>query len=188
MQKLIKKWGNVGKCGNFLTIFTIRNQVVGNMTHLIGEYDCKLDSKGRFVLPSGLKKQLMPGDQERFVVNRGFEKNLTLYPESEWTKISREVNALNLYNKKNREFVRYFFRGASELCTDSANRMLVPKALLDYAGIDKAIVLFAYGQRIEIWSRDVYDDMMRNEPDDFSSLAEEVMGKVNHEPGGSHVS
>ncbi len=157
------------------------------MAHLIGEYDCKLDAKGRFVLPSGLKKQLMPGDQERFVMNRGFEKNLTLYPDSEWQKISREINALNLYNKKNREFVRYFFRGASELTADSTNRLLVPKSLMEYAGIDKEVVLFAYGQRIEIWARDLYEEMMRNEPEDFSALAEEVMGKINNESGGENV-
>lgn len=157
------------------------------MAHLIGEYDCKLDAKGRFVLPSGLKKQLMPGDQERFVINRGFEKNLTLYPDSEWQKISREINALNLYNKKNREFVRYFFRGASELTADSTNRLLVPKSLMEYAGIDKEVVLFAYGQRIEIWARDLYEEMMRNEPEDFSALAEEVMGKINNESGGENV-
>ena len=157
------------------------------MTQLLGEYDCKVDSKGRFVLPAGLKKQLSDGDKERFVVNRGFEKNLTLYPESEWQKISREINALNLYNKKNREFVRYFFRGATELTADSANRLLLPKSTLDYAGIDKEIVLFAYGQRVEIWARDVYESMMQSEPEDFSSLAEEVMGKVNN-AGGDHVS
>ncbi len=157
------------------------------MAQLIGEYEGKLDAKGRFVLPSGLKKQLMPGDQERFVINRGFEKNLTLYPDSEWQKISREINALNLYNKKNREFVRYFFRGASELTTDSTNRLLLPKALMEYAGISKDIVLFAYGQRIEIWARDLYEQMMRNEPEDFSALAEEVMGRISGEPGGEHV-
>lgn len=157
------------------------------MAYLIGEYDCKLDTKGRFVLPAGLKKQLMPDDQERFVISRGFEKNLTLYPDSEWQKISREVNSLNLYNKKNRDFVRYFFRGSTELSADSANRLLLPKSLLDYAGIDKEVVLFAYGQRIEIWAKDAYEQMMNNEPEDFSALAEEVMGKVNSEPGGSHV-
>jgi MraZ protein len=154
------------------------------MAYLIGEYDCKLDTKGRFMLPAGLKKQLLPGDQERFVINRGFEKNLTLYPDSEWQKISREVNSLNLYNKKNRDFVRYFFRGSTEMSTDSANRLLLPKSLLDYAGIDKEVVLFAYGQRIEIWAKDAYEQMMGSEPDDFSSLAEEVMGKINNEPEG----
>ena len=158
------------------------------MAQLIGEFECKLDFKGRFLLPSGLKKQLLPEDKERFVINRGFEKNLTLYPDSEWQKISHEINALNLYNKKNREFVRYFFRGASELRTDATSRLLIPKFLLDYAGIEKEVVLFAYGQRIEIWSKEVYARMMRDEPEDFSSLAEEVMGKQGEHPGGGHVS
>lgn len=158
------------------------------MTHLLGEFDIKVDSKGRFMLPSGLKKQLMDGDQERFVINRGFERNLTLYPQSEWQKISQEVNSLNLYNKKNREFVRYFFRGASEIMLDAANRLLLPKSLLEYAGIEKEIVLFAYGQRIEIWARDVYEAMMNNEPEDFSTLAEDVMGKITKESGNDGVS
>ncbi len=158
------------------------------MTYLLGEFDCKVDSKGRFMLPSGLKKQLSEGDQERFVINRGFERNLTLYPQSEWQKISREVNSLNLYNKKNREFVRYFFRGASEITLDAASRLLLPKTLLDYAGIEKEIVLFAYGQRVEIWAKDVYESMMNNEPEDFSSLAEDVMGKITNQSGNESVS
>ncbi len=149
------------------------------MANLFGEYVCKLDSKGRFMLPSGLKKQLSSGDQERFVVNRGFEKNLTLYPESEWQVITKEINSLNLYNKKNREFVRYFFRGASELTTDATARLLLPRTLLDYAGLDKEIVLFAYGNRVEIWSKELYETTLAVEPDDFSVLAEEVMGRLN---------
>lgn len=151
------------------------------MTNLIGEYECKVDSKGRFMLPAGLKKQLTPEDQEQFVINRGFEKNLTLYPQSEWKKITTELNGLNLYSKKEREFVRYFYRGASELSCDSTSRLLLPKSLIDYAGVDKDIILFAYGQRIEIWSKDVYEQMMNNEPEDFSDLAEEVMGKLRNQ-------
>ncbi len=147
------------------------------MSNLLGEYWCKLDTKGRFVLPAGIKRQLSEQDKDLFVVNRGFEKNLTLYPNSEWKQITNEINSLNLYNKKNREFARYFFRGATELISDSANRLLLPKSLKDYAGIDKEIVLFAYGQRIEIWAKDVYESMLKDEPEDFASLAEEVMGK-----------
>ncbi len=152
------------------------------MANLFGEYICKLDAKGRFMLPAGLKKQLSEADQERFVINRGFEKNLTLYPDSEWQKITKEINALNLYSKKNREFVRYFYRGASEMSCDSANRLLLPKTLLDYAGIDKEVLLFAYGNRIEIWSKELYENTMSIEPEDFSDLAEEVMGRINDNP------
>ncbi len=150
------------------------------MANLFGEFVCKLDAKGRFMLPAGLKKQLASEDQEQFVVNRGFEKNLTLYPESEWQKITREINSLNLYNKKNREFVRYFYRGASELQCDSASRLLLPKTLLDYASLNKEIVLFAFGNRIEIWSKEQYENTMSVEPEDFSDLAEEVMGRINN--------
>ncbi len=151
---------------------------------MLGEFECKVDAKGRFMMPSGLRKQLGPEDRERFVINRGFEKNLTLYPQSEWLKISREVNALNLYNKKNREFVRYFFRGASELRLDGTGRLLLPRQLISYSGVERDIILFAYGNRIEIWARGAYEQMMANEPDDFSSLAEEVMDKVNQSSGG----
>ncbi len=149
------------------------------MTNLLGEFECRLDAKARLTLPSGLKKQLAQNEQERFVINRGFEKNLALYPEKEWVQITKEINSLNLYNKKNREFVRYFYRGATELTSDAASRILIPKSLQEYAGIDKDIVLIAYGQRIEIWAKDVYEEMLNKEPEDFATLAEEVMGKIN---------
>jgi MraZ protein len=149
------------------------------MANLLGEFECKLDAKSRLALPSGLKKQLAEDNQERFVINRGFEKNLALYPEKEWAQITKEINSLNLYNKKNREFVRYFYRGATEITADSAGRILIPKSLHEYAGIDKDIVLIAYGKRIEIWAKNVYDEMLNQEPEDFATLAEDVMGKIN---------
>lgn len=147
------------------------------MTNLIGEYECRLDPKSRVMLPSSLKKQIPQEAQERFVINRGFEKCLVLYPKNEWDLISSDVNKLNLYNKKNREFVRYFYRGATELGLDGTSRLLIPKTLLDYAGIDKDLVLFAFSNRIEIWAKENYDRLLTDEPEDFSSLAEEVMGK-----------
>ncbi len=148
------------------------------MNPLIGEFDCRIDPKSRFLLPAGLKKQLADADLGRFVVNRGFERSLTLYPNSEWQKISNEVNSLNTFVKKNREFVRYFFRGATEIIPDSMGRLLLPKSLLEHAEIKNDIILFAYGHKIEIWAKDVYQSLMETEPDDFSALAEEVMGKI----------
>lgn len=147
------------------------------MSQFLGEYECKLDPKGRLMLPAGLKKQLSPEAQDRFVINRGFEKCLVLYPLNEWKIISEEVNQLNLYAKKNREFARYFFRGASELALDGTSRLLLPKSLLEYASIEKDLVLFAYSNRIEVWSKAGYDAMLNDEPEDFANLAEEVMGK-----------
>lgn len=146
------------------------------MSNFIGEFDCKVDVKGRFLLPSGLKKQISPDAKEKFVVNRGFEKHLTLYPWNEWQKISAEVNKLNLFVKKNRVFHRMFNNGATELELDATSRLLLPKSLMDYAGIDKDIVLFAYSNRIEIWSTAEYNKMLNDDSVDFGSLAEDVMG------------
>jgi len=155
------------------------------MTNFIGEFDCKLDAKGRLMLPSSLRKQLDPAAEESFVMNRGFEKCLVLYPKNDWKYISEEVNKLNQYVKKNREFIRYFYRGASELGLDGTGRLLFPKRLMDYAGIKKEVVLFAHGNRIEVWDKDAYDNLLTDEPDEFASLAEEVMGgSVNGDEAG----
>ena len=147
---------------------------------LLGEYECKIDAKGRMRMPSGLISQLGEGEKRSFVINRGFEKCLMLYPEAVWQQISAEVNALNLYNKKNRDFVRYFYRGAQELLQDSADRILIPKRLLEYAGIEKDLILSAYNGRIEIWAKDEYDTMLDQEPTDFSDLADDVLGKLDN--------
>jgi len=149
------------------------------MTNFIGEFDCKLDLKGRLMLPSGLRKQLSPEANQSFVVNRGFEQCLVLYPKNDWDRISAEVNQLNQYVKKNREFIRYFYRGATELSLDSAGRILLPKRLQTYGEIEKEVVLFGYSDRIEIWDKDKYENLLTDEPEDFANLAEEVMGNKN---------
>jgi MraZ protein len=147
------------------------------LTNLIGEFECRLDDKSRVILPAGLKKQISPEAKDRFVINRGFENCLVLYPMNEWKGTSEEINRLNLYNRKNRNFARYFYRGATELTLDNANRLLLPKQLLSYAGIVRDVVLFAFSNRIEVWARDKYEKLMTDEPEDFALLAEEVMGK-----------
>ncbi|MBV8388816.1 MAG: division/cell wall cluster transcriptional repressor MraZ [Mucilaginibacter sp.] len=146
------------------------------MSHFLGEFECKLDAKGRMMVPVGLKKQLPEADKEGLVINRGFEKHLVIYTRREWDKIVEDLSKLNSYEKKTREFIRYFTRGASELTLDAAGRVLLPKALLDYAGIEADVVLACQLNRIEVWAQSAYDAQMDNEPENFSNLAEEVMG------------
>ncbi len=146
---------------------------------LLGEYEVRLDGKSRFRMPSGLLTQLGDWQRGNFVINRGFEKCLVLYPEPMWNEVTAEINGLNLYNKKNRDFARYFFRGASEVTLDSADRILLPKRLAEYADIDKDMILTAYSGRIEMWSLAEYDKWMEEEPIDFSELADDVLGNVN---------
>ena len=153
----------------FLTTLTELN--------LIGEFNCRFDPKSRILFPAALKKQLPSSGEYRFVVNRGFEHCLVIYPVDEWNKISEEINQLNLYVKKNRDFVRYFYRGATEIVLDSSNRILLPRPLLAYAGISRDVVLFAFSNRIEMWDKATYENLLTDEPEDFSELAEEVMSR-----------
>lgn len=147
------------------------------MTDLLGEFECKLDSKFRLALPAGLKKQVPPEAQGRFVVNRGFEKHLNLFPFNEWQILCGQVESrLNLFQPKDRAFMRNFRRGASELSLDNAGRLLLPKRLLDYAGIFEEVILLAYSNRIECWDAELYDSVLDIAPDEFASLAEDVMG------------
>ena len=148
------------------------------MSHFLGEFDCKLDAKGRMMVPSSLKKQLPEAEREGLVINRGFEKHLVIYTKKEGDTITEELSKLNAYEKKSREFIRYFTRGATELSLDSANRILLPKVLLDYAGITTEVVLSCVLNKIEVWAKDAYDNQLDSEPENFANLAEEVMGNA----------
>jgi MraZ protein len=148
------------------------------MSNFLGEFDCKLDAKGRMMIPVGLKKQLPEAVNEGLVINRGFEKHLVIYTRKEWNKIVDDLSQLNQYEKKTREFIRYFTRGASELTLDAAGRVLLPKALLEYAGISADVVLSCQFNKIEVWAQDAYEAQLDNEPENFANLAEEVMGNA----------
>ncbi len=147
------------------------------MYNLTGEYVCKVDAKGRVRLPSGLIKQV--GSVDSFTMNRGFDKHLMLYPSDVWEKKTEEINQLNIYKKKERQAIRYFYRGATKVTLDSADRMLLPKSLIEYAGIDKELVLFAYQEQIEVWAKDKYYDELVDEPENFGELMDSIMSDRN---------
>ena len=149
------------------------------MTDLIGEFDCKMDAKGRLMLPVSLKKQLPDVERDGLIVNRGFEQNLVIYPRKVWEKTVAELSKLNMFERKNREFVRAFQRGATPLTLDATGRVLLPKTLLDYAGIGSELILACQLDKIELWDKKVYDGLFDGEPENFSALAEEVMGTKN---------
>ncbi len=146
------------------------------MSYLIGEFECKLDTKGRMMIPAGLKKQLPEAESEGLVINRGFKKYLVIYTKQEWNNKLDELNKLNQYETKSIEFIRYFTRGATELIPDSTGRVNLPQLLLDYAGIKNDVVLTCQLNKIEVWDKATHRAMIDNEPADFASLAEEVMG------------
>lgn len=128
------------------------------------------------MVPSGLKKQLPNVEQDGLVINRGFEKHLVIYPRKVWEKIVEELSGLNPYEAKTREFIRFFTRGATELTLDASGRVNLPKSLLDFAGITGDVVLACQFDKIEVWGKSAYDNLLNNEPENFTQLAEEVMG------------
>jgi MraZ protein len=166
------------KSGKTNLLLRYQNSQSVTMSNFLGEFDCKLDVKGRMMIPVGLKKQLPEAVSEGLVINRGFEKHLVIYTRKEWDKIVEDLGKLNTYEKKTREFIRYFTRGASELTLDTANRVLLPKPLLEYAGINADVVLSCQFNKIEVWAKDAYDAQLDNEPENFANLAEEVMGNA----------
>jgi MraZ protein len=148
------------------------------MNHFLGEYECKLDTKGRMVLPAALKRQMPDVEREGLVINRGLESHLVIYTRAEWNRIMDKLSGLNQFERKSRDFIRKFMRGATELTLDSAGRVLIPKTLQAYAGISTEVVLASQFNKIEVWAKERYDELWEDEGEEFAALAEEVMGNL----------
>ena len=148
------------------------------MANYIGEFDCTIDQKCRMTLPAGLLKQFPKTLKQQFVINRSvFQKCLVLHPMDAWDETIKQLMKLNRFNKKNDDFIRQYTNGGVLVDVDSANRLLIPKRLLDYGKIKSEVILTASLNKIEIWSTKMYQDVMKNyDADAFATLAEEVMG------------
>ncbi|MCF1190844.1 division/cell wall cluster transcriptional repressor MraZ [Mangrovimonas sp. AS39] len=148
------------------------------MNSLIGTYECKVDSKGRLMLPAPLKKQLMPVLEKGFVLKRAvFQPCLELYPLDEWEALMQKVNKLNRFKKKNNDFIRRFTAGVKIIEVDNSGRLLIPKDLVVFADISKEIVLSSAINIVEVWDKDRYEKAIDDAALDFADLAEEVMGQ-----------
>ena len=148
------------------------------MIRFLGEYEATLDSKGRFLLPAGVKKQLPEQENQRFVINRGFAKNLNLYPIQNWDKVFDDISGLNEYDPRVREFLDSFLNGATPVEPDSAGRLLIPPNLKDQCGFEKDIVLVSRIKRIEIWDSNKYKQLFESfSQERHNALANEVMNR-----------
>ncbi|MFW6248466.1 MAG: division/cell wall cluster transcriptional repressor MraZ [Bacteroidota bacterium] len=147
------------------------------MANFVGDYNSKMDARGRVVMPSSLKKQLSSASETTFVIKKDiFEKCLLLYPMKEWERQNEIIRSkVNPYNKEHNQFLRGFYRGTAQIELDANNRLLIPKRLTDLVGIDRELVFAGQNGRIEIWASDLYERMEPNE-DDFAALAEKIMG------------
>lgn len=153
------------------------------MTGLIGEYDCKVDVKGRFMFPVDLRKQMQGAFEKGFVVNRNLhQKCLVLYPAAEWERTNRKLSKLNRLIKANDIFVRKFTGGATAVEADASGRVLLPKPLADYADIKSDLKVLGSNNVIELWDKKLYEDFL-NQDINVEKLAEEVLGSINFNDG-----
>jgi len=147
------------------------------MTGFLGGFEATLDAKGRFLLPAGFKKQLPEEETSRYVINRGFEKCLALYPMRTWEPLFAKINGLNEFDPKQREFRRAFLNGATYVEPDTAGRILLPPSLKVYADLTKDIVLMATGDKLEIWDSNKYKQFFDSiSSDALSDLGRDVLG------------
>ena len=153
------------------------------MTSLIGEFECKVDAKGRFMFPVNLRKQLEEVFDKGFVINRNLhQKCLVLYPMAEWNKLNKKLSKLNRLIKANDVFVRKFSGGATAADADNTGRVLLPKPLVEYAGITTDIKILGSNNVIEIWDKKLYDQFLSQDVD-IEKLAEDVLGNLNFNDG-----
>ncbi len=153
------------------------------MATFIGDYECKVDAKGRIILPMAFKKQMPAGAPDHFVVRKDiFENCLVLYAIDDWnSQLEKIRKKINTYNREHNMFLRNFFKGTAELSLDNNNRMLIPKRLLDLIGAGRDVVLAGQDGRIEIWASAVYDKIGMP-AEDFANLAEKLLGGGLTEP------
>lgn len=153
------------------------------MATFIGDYPCKVDVKGRIILPMAFKKQMPSAAQDHFVVRKDiFENCLVLYAIDDWnTQLEKIRKRINPYNREHNRFLRNFFKGTAELSLDNNNRMLIPKRLFELIGAERDVVLAGQDGRIEIWSASVYDKI-EMPAEDFADLAEKLLGGTVTEP------
>mgnify|MGYP003576762859 CR=1 FL=1 len=146
------------------------------MTFFTSEYESKLDSKGRLVLPARIKSQL-PDDGGELVIRRGFESCLIVYPMVEFKKVFSKISGLNEFNEEYRKLQRNFLSGVVTVELDSNGRFLIPRNMLAYAGIEKEVTLVGIGNKVELWNPLLYAKHLIQDPGELSKLAEKYLNE-----------
>lgn len=139
---------------------------------LIGEFNHGMDNKNRIIIPSKLREDL----GESFIISKGLDGCLYIYPKAEWITFETKLKSLPLSSKDARTFARFFFSGANEMEPDKMGRILIPQSLLEYAGIVDEVVSVGMMNRVEVWSKEkwkAYNDS-EMDMDDIASKMNEL--------------
>ena len=136
----------------------------------MGEYNHTIDAKGRLIVPAKFREIL--GDN--FIVTKGLDGCLFVYPNDEWTRFEEKLKSLPLTNKNARQFTRFFLAGAAACEVDKQGRILLPQVLREFASLEKDVVLVGVASRIEIWSRERWDESMNTYDGDMDEVEENM--------------
>jgi MraZ protein len=137
----------------------------------MGEYQHTLDEKGRMIVPAKFREALGAS----FVMTRGLDKCLFVYPMNEWQTLEAKMKSLPMTRADARSFVRFFFSGATECELDKQGRVLIPANLREYANLTRDCVVLGVSNRVEIWSQSVWDEYFANASDSFADIAEKLV-------------
>lgn len=147
------------------------------MSALFGTYECKIDGKGRLMLPAQLKKTLEPVLIQGFIIKKStYHPCLELYPANEWENIMTRVKNIDLFAKEAIDFLRKFTAGYRTVEPDNIGRLQIPKDLVLFSGIKKELVLAGYVQMLEIWDKRKYDKVLSDATTDYAQLRNMVFG------------
>ena len=167
----------MGSCGEFsLTLLKCGCMKMKSIKlRFTGEYSNTLDQKNRVNVPAKFRKALDPINNRTFVITRGFDKCLVLYPVLEWNKVEEQLSSLSSITERNRDFVRSVSRYASYLQYDSQGRITIPDSLKEFSNINKEIILIGMIKKIELWSPDeINEDTPKKDKQSFDDLADVI--------------
>ena len=145
------------------------------MAFFTGEHECKLDAKGRLVLPSRLKSVLPEASKSSIIIRKGFEPNLIIYSLHEFQNIYTRINSLNEFSSEQRKLKRNLFSSISQVDLDSNGRFLIPKNMIKYTNLKKDVILIGMGNIIEVWNPGLYNKNLISSSKEFSNLAQKYL-------------
>ena len=145
------------------------------MAFFTGEHECKLDAKGRLVLPARLKAVLPEASKKSIIIRKGFEPNLIIYSLHEFQNIYNRISSLNEFSSEQRKLKRKLFSSISQVDLDSNGRFLLPKGMIQHCNINKDVILVGMGNVIEMWSPSNYNKNLISNSEEFSKLAQKYL-------------
>ncbi|MBP1935445.1 division/cell wall cluster transcriptional repressor MraZ [Paenibacillus sediminis] len=137
----------------------------------MGEFQHSIDEKGRMIIPAKFRELLGTS----FVVTRGLDQCLFIYPLEEWAVLEQKLKTLPLMKSDARAFTRFFFSGATECEWDKQGRVNLPANLRQYAKLEKDCVVLGVSNRVEIWSKDIWEHYFQQSEDTFNEIAEKLV-------------